>query len=178
MAGTNARTAASAITTNGFRRALVGANPRRTLARAAALVVAAYVVFGYLLLPVRGQGLSMWPTLRDGQFVLVNRLAYLNGQPRRGDVVALTLAGRRVVYIKRIVGMPGERVSITRGTVLVNGAALDEPYVRERLPWQVEEVALTASEYLVIGDNRGMSARNHDFGRAQRERVLGRVISW
>jgi signal peptidase I len=178
MAGTNARTAPSATTTDILRRALVGASPRRTLARCAALVVAAYVVFGYWMIPVRGQGPSMWPTLRDGQFVLVNRLAYWHTSPQRGDIVALSLAGRRVVYIKRIVGMPGERVSIVRGTVLVNGVRLEEPYVQQRRPWEVGEVALGPAEYLVIGDNRGMSARNHDFGRASRERVLGRVIRW
>ena len=178
MAGTNARTAASVTTIDTLRRALVGASPRRTLVRCAALVVAAYVVFGYLLIPVRGQGPSMWPTLRDGQLLLVNRLAYWHERPQRGDIVALSLAGRRVVYIKRIIGMPGERVSIVRGTVLVNGRPLEEGYVQQRRPWEVDEVALGPEEYLVIGDNRGMSARNHDFGKANRERVLGRVIHW
>lgn len=178
MAGTNARTAVSATTTDILRRALVGANPRRTLGRCVALVVAAYVVFGYLLIPVRGHGPSMWPTLRDGELVLVNRLAYWHEVPQRGDIVALSLAGRRVVYIKRIVGMPGERVSILRGTVIVNDVALEEPYVQERRAWEVAEMALGPAEYLVIGDNRGMPARDHDFGKASRERVLGRVIRW
>jgi signal peptidase I len=178
MAGTNARTAASVTTTDTLRRAFVGASPRRTLVRCVALVAVAYIVFAYLLIPVRGQGPSMWPTLRDGQFVLVNRLAYWNDPPQRGDIVALSLAGRRVVYIKRVVGMPGERVSISHGTVFVNGRPLEEPYVQQRRPWEVDEVALGPEEYLVIGDNRGMSARNHDFGKANRERVLGRVIRW
>lgn len=178
MAGTNARTAASATTSNPVRRVLVGEHPRRTFARVVALVVVAYLVFGYLLIPVRGQGPSMWPTLQDGQLVLVNRLAYWRGEPRRGDVIAISLAGLRVVYIKRIVGMPGERLRIDHGVVLVNGEPLDEPYVKQRRPWDVDEVTLGSGEYLVIGDNRGMSARNHDFGKMRRERVIGRVISW
>ena len=74
--------------------------------RAAALIVSAYVLFGYALIPVRGERPSMQPTLRDGQLVLVNRLAYWRSEPTRGDIVALSLAGRRVLYIKRIVGMP------------------------------------------------------------------------
>ena len=160
------------------RRVLIGAVPRRTFARAVLLAATAYGVFGHLLIPVRGQGPSMWPTLEDGQFVLVNRLAYWNAEPQRGDVVALEVAGGRVVYIKRIVGMPGERIRIERGFVRVNGAALDEPYVRRRLPWQVDDVQLADGEYLVIGDNRAMPQRNHDFGKARRDRVLGRVISW
>jgi signal peptidase I len=160
------------------RRVLVGENPRRTLVRVVLLVAVAYAVFGHLLIPVRGQGPSMWPTLEDGQFVLVNRLAYWRAEPRRGDVVALQVAGGRVVYIKRIVGMPGERVSIERGTVRVNGVVLEEPYVRRRRPWDVGEVQLADDEYLVIGDNRAMPQRSHDFGKARRERVLGTVVRW
>lgn len=142
------------------------------------IVLAAYVVFGHLLTPVRGAGPSMLPTLADGQLVLVNRLAYWKSDPQRGDVVALSLAGPSVVYIKRIVGMPGERVRIMGGTVMVNDRPLAEPYVERRRPWEVEELMLGPGEYLVIGDNRSMPARSHDFGKARRDRVVGRVISW
>ena len=178
MAGTNVTTATSATTTDPLRRALIGANPRRTLARALVLIVAAYVVFGHFLIPVRGEGPSMSPTLIDGQLVLVNRLAFWSTPPRRGDVVAISLAGRRVMYIKRVVGLPGEQLRIERGIVFTNGVALDEPYVQRRRPWNVGEVRLAADEYLVIGDNRGMSASNHDFGKVRRDRIVGRVIRW
>lgn len=178
MAATNARTAPSAITTDRVARVVMGGNPRRTLVRVVALVAAAYVIFGYVLIPVRGQGPSMWPTVHDGQLVLLNRVAYQAGEPQRGDIVGISLAGRHALYIKRIVGLPGERVRIDAGTVLVNGVALAEPYVQRRQPWQVKEVALAADEYLVIGDNRGMPAANHDFGKARRERLAGRVIRW
>lgn len=178
MAGTNATTATSATTSNALRRALVGANPRRTLARVALIVGMAYVIFGLLLIPVRGHGPSMWPTLNDGQFVLINRLAYLGAQPKRGDVVALRVAGGRAVYIKRIIGLPGEHVRIEQGVVIVNEARLAEPYVQQRRPWDVGEVRLTDDEYLMIGDNRGMPQSSHDFGKARRERVLGRIVSW
>lgn len=159
-------------------RALIGRNPRRTIVRVAVLCAVSYVVFGFVLIPVRGQGPSMWPTLRDGQFVLVNRLAYVNGPPRRGDIVALRVGGGRVVYIKRIVGLPGERVRLDRGIVLVNDTPLAEPYVESRRSWQVNELRLDGDEYLVIGDNRGMAQRNHDFGKTRRDRVLGRVVRW
>jgi signal peptidase I len=178
MAGTSVASTTSVTTSSAVTRLLVGTHPRRTLARAVLLVVIAYGVFGHLLIPVRGQGPSMWPTLRDGQLVLVNRMAYWIGEPRRGDVVALEVAGGRVMYIKRIIGLPGERVRIERGTVVENGRALDEPNVRWRGPWHVGEIRLPEGEYLMIGDNRAMSQRSHDFGRARRERVLGRVLAW
>jgi signal peptidase I len=157
---------------------VIGARPRRTLLRAAALIASAYAIFGYALIPVRGEGPSMQPTLRDGQLVLVNRLAYWRSEPTRGDIVALSLAGRRVLYIKRIVGMPGDRVRIAKGTVYVNDVALDEPYVQQRRRWEVAEAVLTGDEYLMIGDNRGMPMRQHDFGKARRERIVGQVVRW
>ena len=159
-----------------LRRLLIGARPQLTLLRSAALVVAAYLVFGYVLIPVRGEGPSMQPAVRDGQFVLVNTLAYWDSGPARGDIVALSFAGRRVMYVKRIIGMPGDRVRIAAGTVYVNDTALDEPYVQRRDRWNMPETVLEADEYLLIGDNRGMPMRQHDFGKARRNRIVGRVV--
>jgi hypothetical protein len=69
-------------------------------------------------------------------------------------------------------------MAIERGQVVVNDVPLDEPYVAKRRPWDVPPLVLGAGEYLVIGDNRDMRAEDHDFGRAQRARILGRVIVW
>jgi signal peptidase I len=189
MADTNARTAASAITSDSslgptvprgepwsLRTLLIGARPRRTMLRAAALISTAYILFGHVLIPVRGQGPSMQPTVRDGQLVFVNRLAYWRSDPTRGDIVAISLAGRRVLYVKRIVGLPGDRVRIAAGTVYVNDAALDEPYVERRRRWDVPETELAENEYLMIGDNRSMPMWQHDFGKARRERIVGHVV--
>jgi signal peptidase I len=161
-----------------LRALLVGRDPRRTMLRVGALIAAAYIVFGHAFIPVRGEGPSMQPTLRDGQLVLVNRLAYWRSNPGRGDIVALSLAGRRVLYIKRIVGMPGDRVRISAGIVYVNDAVLNEPYARRRDDWNVPETLLAEDEYLMIGDNRGMPMRQHDFGKARRERIVGQVVRW
>ena len=161
-----------------IRAAIFGRKPRRTLGRIVALAAGAYIVFGHLLIPVRGAGPSMLPTLQDGQFLFVNTLAYLGAEPRRGDIVGISLAGRRLLYIKRIVGLPGERLRIDAGTVYVDGVPLEEPYVERRRPWDIGEVVLRDDEFLVIGDNRGMTANNHDFGKARRERIIGRVVRW
>ena len=78
-----------------------------------------FVTFKWVLIPIRTQGVSMLPTYSSGTFNLVNRLSYvgLHAEPKRGDIVAIRLAGPNVVYVKRIVGMPGERVSIVEGWV-------------------------------------------------------------
>lgn len=159
-----------------FRDVLVGRNPRRTLIRIGVLVVAAFVTFRWILIPIRTDGISMRPTYEPGRMHFVNRLAYIAKAPARGDVVAVRLARGRAFYVKRIVGLPGERISITSGIVEIDGVALDEPYVKHRRPWQVQELTLGTNEYFVIGDNRGMNAADHDFGGVEASRIAGRIV--
>jgi signal peptidase I len=96
--------------------------------------------------------------------------------PSRGDIVAIKLAGPHVLYLKRIIALPGERISLSAGQVYINGMPLPEPYVRNKSGWDVPEVTLTTREYFVIGDNRGMRAKDHDFGRVDVSRIAGKVV--
>jgi signal peptidase I len=155
---------------------LVGRHPRRTAVRAVVLVVSAAVVFGFVLLPVRLIGISMEPTYNDGELNFANRLAFLWRAPARGDVVAIRMAGPSVLYVKRIVGLPGEEVAIDKGIVTIDGAPIVEPEVVYRAPWQLAPLKLGQDEYFVIGDNRGMPMRNHDFGRTGRDRLVGTLL--
>jgi signal peptidase I len=158
------------------RRVVFGRHPRRTLVRVLVLASVSFVMFRWVLIPIRAEGISMQPTYQSGSLKIVNRLAYLSRRPSRGDIVGIKLAGPHVLYVKRIIGLPGEHVSIAQGQVYINGAPLAEPYVKNRRPWDVPEVALTPREYFVIGDNRGMRASDHDFGRVDVSRIVGRVI--
>jgi signal peptidase I len=158
------------------RRLVFGRDPRRTLVRVLVLSSLSFVTFRWVLIPMRAAGISMEPTYRSGSLNLVNRLAYRYTKPARGDIVAIKLAGPHVLYVKRIIGLPGEQISIAQGQVFINGAPLEEPYVRNRQPWDVPDVTLTTREYFVIGDNRGMRSKDHDFGRVDVSRILGRVV--
>ncbi len=159
-----------------LRRWIVGRRPSRTAARAVALVAAVLLLYGWVLRPVRLFGPSMEPTLKGGRLALVFLRAFAFSRPSRGDIVAIRLAGPSLVYVKRIVGLPGERLRIERGTVLVNGAPLIEPYLRQAAPWMLEDLMLGSQEYFVIGDNRSMPMSQHTFGRVNAERILGKVI--
>jgi signal peptidase I len=130
------------------------------------------ITFGWILTPVRADGDSMLPTYASGRFGLVNRLAYMSSAPRRGDVVAIRLAGPSVLYIKRVIALPGERIAVEDGRVFVNGVELPEPYVRHQRVWNLDEVMLGPTEYFVAGDNRVAS----DTGRVESERILGRLV--
>lgn len=160
-----------------WRLLLFGRSPAlavvlRGLLFGALLVVVSRVAFS----PVRAHGISMEPTYAHGHLLLLNRLAYRWSDPVRGDVVAVRLAGGAAVLVKRVVGLPGERVAIRGGTVFVDGRVLEEPYVRKRAQWEVAETMLGPDEFLVIGDNRSMPAELHDFGRATRDRIAGRMV--
>ncbi len=157
-------------------RLLIGRHPARTLVRVLVIVALAFLVFGYVLLPVRARGPSMMPTIDEGRLLFVNTLAYRWFEPQRGDVVAIRMAGWHLVYVKRVVGLPGDRLAIAGGIVLVDGQPLAEPYVHRRAAWNVAETVLGRDEYFAIGDNRGMDQRQHDFGIAKRARIIGKVL--
>jgi signal peptidase I len=160
-----------------WRRVLVGRNPRRTLLRAVALGLTVFVVLRYVVTPVRVQGISMWPTCRDGQWAWANRLAYVWSEPRRGDVVCVRFtAGEHVMLLKRVVGLPGERVGFRNGRLHVDGRPLDEPYVKSPCDWEEPERVLGPGEYYVVGDNRAMPREDHVHGIAERWRIVGKLI--
>jgi len=159
-----------------WRRLLIGRNPKLTLIRAALLGLVCWLTFRHVLLPVRVSGISMEPTLRNGSVNLINRWPYWWREPRRGEVVAIRTTGRSVMYLKRIVALPGETVEIRAGRVFVNDRPLAEPYVHEPEPWQMEPRTLGREEYLVFGDNRSMPIELHLAGVVKRYKIVGRAV--
>ena len=155
---------------------LIGRNPRATLLRIAVLVSFSIGVFGWMLVPLRLSGISMRPTYRDGAFNFANRAAYWVGEPVRGDVVAIRMAGPHAFYVKRIVGLPGERIEIVAGMVTVDGQVLLEPAVVRRAQWNLPPVTLAPGEFFVVGDNRSMKIEHHDLGRVSRRRIVGKLL--
>jgi signal peptidase I len=96
----------------------IGRRPKRTLVRLGLLIALggiAALILNFVLLPVRITGPSMEPTYDNGQINFINRLAYLRHEPQRGDVVGIRLSGDRTMYVKRIVGMPGETIHFSHG---------------------------------------------------------------
>ncbi len=163
-------------TATGMRKLLFGQHPKRTIIRVIVLVVATLVTFKFVLLPIRVSGVSMFPAHKDGQILMVYRLAFARKDPQRLDVVAIKVPRYNVVLLKRIIGLPGETVSIHSGFVFINGKELQEDYVKARLPWNENATELGKDEYLVIGDNRAMSQVDHDHGVCLRTEILGKVI--
>lgn len=156
--------------------ALIGRNPRRTGIR---ILITAALLTGICtqLLPTRVLGKSMEPTVRDGSWRVINLVRYRWREPRRGDIVCIRLAGRRVTYVKRVLAGPGDRIAFDRGRLVVNGETVPEPYVRLRGgDWDFRETTVGASGWFVAGDNRSMPAHQHVAGVVERRRIIGSLL--
>lgn len=128
-------------------------------------------------------GASMEPSFHTNERVIVDRITMALSGPARGDVVVLASpTAADELLIKRVVGLPGEHVTITDGRVYINGAPLDEPYVVEFCTYPSCEGSwvLDNDEYFVLGDNRMHSLDSHSFGPVEASTVQGiaRVRYW
>ncbi|HSQ39787.1 MAG TPA: signal peptidase I [Anaerolineales bacterium] len=123
------------------------------------------------------QSISMEPTLHEGQYLIVSKVAYWFHAPERGDIVVLDPPNHQseIPYIKRVIGLPGERVEIRDGRVWINGIALNEPYISGP-PSYSESQVLKDEEYLVLGDNRNNSSDSHIWGILPRDNIIGKSI--
>lgn len=144
------------------------------------LSVVLFLGINALTARIRVDSYSMEPTLYRGDFVIVNKISYRLGQIGRGDVIVFHYPPNpQEQYIKRVIGLPGERVSISAGQVYINGEQLVEPYLSVTTQrggeWDVPEDAL-----FVLGDNRNNSSDSRSWGMVPFENVVGKamVIYW
>lgn len=155
-----------------------------TLAFAALL---ALLINSFVFFFARVEGSSMLGTLKDGEVLFVWRAGYVFGQPQRGDIVICHypktkdggyLDQKNTCYVKRVIGLPGDTVSIRQGTVYINGEALKESYLEtERIDSQsMEAVVLGEGEYFLMGDNRSDSTDSRRMGAVERGKILGKAV--
>lgn len=134
----------------------------------------------YMVCTVVIRGRSMTPTLRDGDQYLLNRIAYLFREPNRGDLVVIHDPGHTDMAIKRIIGLPGDKVEVRDGALFVNGARLKEPYLAPdtfTMPGHTLRgpVKLGANNYFVMGDNRSESEDSRFYGPIHLDHIVGVV---
>lgn len=146
------------------------------------LITLAFYVFWNHYFPVQITGPSMEPTYPDRSWNLIDRKAYNeNHLPQRGDVVAIEARSGDAVFLKRIIGLPGERISFLQNQVIIDGLPLSEPYVilkpkSRRHAWNRLPTPLSEDEYFVVGDNRSMPINHHTHGATRRHRILGKIV--
>jgi|SRR5438093_6048944 len=145
------------------------------------LCIASYFVFSrFVFTPVIIQGRSMMPTLRDGEYYILNRLAYFFKSPARGDVVVIRDPGHNDFAVKRIIAKPGDWLNLRDGKVYLNGRRLVESYLPKgtftATPDSGEKwIELGKDHYFVMGDNRPWSEDSRYYGRINRGNILGAI---
>jgi signal peptidase I len=140
-------------------------------------VLSLLVVAFFMRLP-EVSGRSMEPLIQSGEYVLINTFAFRFGRPRRGEIVAFRHEGdAREVFIKRVIGLPGDRIRIDRGRVYRNGTKQDEPYVQDADGRSLPGGLVPPSSVYVLGDNRANSEDSRAFGPVSDDRLIGRAVA-
>lgn len=156
-------------------RELGGKSVLREILETALLALIVFLILNTLTGRFQVRGSSMQPTLQDGQYLVVSKVAYWLRPPSRGDVIVFQPPnGLLDDYIKRIVGLPGEQIRIQEGEVLVDGVPLEEPYVISQGGYS-GSWKLGGDEYFVLGDNRGNSSDSHMWGTLPQENIIGKA---
>ena len=160
--------------------------PRRPLLSAAwdllhdvsITVLFCFFIVTFVAQPVRVQGASMQPRIEDNERILVNKFIYRVQGIARADVVVFYYPrDPSVSYIKRVIGLSGDRVEIVSGAVIVNGQALDEPYLASvyRDRYDMPETVVEPGHYFVMGDHRSSSMDSRSFGSVPEKYIYGKA---
>jgi signal peptidase I len=143
-----------------------------------ALILAVFVII-FLYQPVKVEGTSMLPQLQDQERIFINKFVYRLEPIERGDIVVFHFPrDTSKSYIKRVIGVAGDRIRIVDGEVYLNGQPLIESYVpadyadHKSFP----EITVPADSYFVLGDHRSMSNDSREFGTVERPYIYGKAV--
>ena len=154
-------------------------------------VVAAMVILVFVARKEEVRGTSMYPTLVEGESVIINMAANYVGEIKRFDVVVAREYRSDDLWVKRVIGLPGETISYREDVLYVDGKAMEEPFLDKKYVEQVKKSAnklyftqdytskkLGKNQYLLVGDNRNESldSRNDAVGPFQREQIIARGV--
>ena len=154
-------------------------------------IVAAMVILVFVARKEEVRGTSMYPTLVEGESVIINMAANYVGEIKRFDVVVAREYRSDDLWVKRVIGLPGETISYREDVLYVDGKAMEEPFLDKKYVEQVKKSAnklyftqdyiskkLGKNEYLLVGDNRNESldSRNDAVGPFQREQIIARGV--
>jgi signal peptidase I len=147
------------------------------------------VLYLFVAQPNEVKGSSMYPNFEDKEYLLTEKLSYQFGDPKRGDVVIFKAppsepcSADECEYIKRVIGLPGDRVMVKEGDVYVNGEMLDQSFLPVMVytspgEYMQEGVEVTVPEgqYLCFGDNRPNSRDGREFGTIKRDTIIGKAF--
>ena len=140
-----------------------------------ALIIAVFLrIYVYEFVQVKGN--SMTPTLINKEFVFVEKINA--DKPERGEILIVRFPEDENYYIKRLVGVPGDEISVKDGQLFLNGIAQEENYIPEKIAYEMEEIRIPEGMYFVLGDNRNDSWDSHmeSVGLIPAEDIVGHAV--
>jgi signal peptidase I len=143
------------------------------LIRALLVALFAYLFFGHICIPLRIKGSSMEPTYHNGSVNCLWKLRTIFSKPKRYDIVAVRFAGSRLMLLKRVVAVEGEKVEFRSGKLFVDGKEIEESYIRFPCNWDLPPRQVEKGCVYIVGDNRSMPIEDHHFGQTSVKRILG-----
>ena len=145
----------------------------------AAAVVISLLINSFLIVNATVPSSSMETTIMANDRIIGNRLSYLFKEPQRGDIIIFKNPDdESILYIKRLIGLPGERVEVRDKTVFINGSALDEPYLNVETLGEFGPYNVPEGAYFMMGDNRNDSADSRYWNNTYlyRDGIVGKAI--
>lgn len=134
------------------------------------------ILFSSILVPFRVHGLSMAPTYQHYEINFCWRGAYVLSDPKRFDVVLVQTEDQKSFLLKRIIGLPGEKIEFRNGKTFVNDEFLAEPHIQYDWDWNMEPVIVQPQHIFIVGDNRNVKIYQHSFGEAAISQIFGKTL--
>jgi len=144
----------------------------------------AIIIYWLIAQPHKVSGASMFPNFKDGDFIITDKLTYKFGEPKRGDVVVFkNPRDESEGFIKRIMGLPGDRIKVENGHVYINGKMVNEGFLKSDVitpggsfMHEGQEIVVQPGEYIAMGDNRQHSSDSREWGFVTKKEIIGRVF--
>lgn len=154
----------------------------KELIRDIAVALVLVLILTSVIKPTIVKESSMEPTLFENHYLIVSKLAYKTGEMQRGDIIVFeseleTEDGDKKLLIKRIVGLPGETVTISNGEVYIDGQMLEEDYLKDGItPGEITDCQVPEGQLFVMGDNRAVSIDSRELGCIDADTVMGKAV--
>lgn len=141
-------------------------------------------IYWLIAQPHKVSGSSMFPNFKNGDYIITDKVTYRLDDPKRGDIVVFKNPKDETQdFIKRILGVPGDKIKVQDGKIILNGTELNEPYLPENLTTnpgaflrEGQEITVEPGHYITIGDNRPASSDSREWGFITRQEIIGKVF--
>lgn len=142
------------------------------------------IIYLFVAQPHRVSGVSMFPNFHNADYIITDKITYRFSQPQRGDIVVFkNPKDPSQDFIKRVIGIPGDRVRVEREHVYLNGKFLEEPYLKPEVKTnsssylsESKEATVETENYIVMGDNRTHSSDSREWGQLAKGKIIGKVF--